>query len=89
MYAYLHPACGRPAWLMIDKPTPGISFLSAKTLRLDYNAKDMTQGCTCESCGQDMFGAAGDINNVVNYIKWLIENPVIRAADRNSKIKLL
>jgi len=74
MYAYLHPACGRPAWLTIDKPQVGISFLSAKPMRLDYTTKDMTKGCTCESCGQNMFGAAGDIGNVVNYILWSIEN---------------
>lgn len=74
MYAYLHPACGRPAWLTIDKPQVGINFLSAKPMRLDYTTKDMTQGCTCESCGKDMFGAAGDIGNVVNYIQWKIEN---------------
>jgi len=74
MYAYLHPACGRPAWLTIDKPQVGVNFLSSPPLRLDYTPKGMTQGCKCESCGKSMFGQAGNIANVVNYIQWKIDN---------------
>lgn len=74
MYAYLHPACNAPAWLTIDKPQVGVDFLSAKPLKLDHSPKDMTQGCTCESCGENMFGQAGNIENVVNYIQWKANN---------------
>lgn len=72
MYAYLHPTCGAPAWLTIDKPQVGVNFLSAKPLRLDYTPKDMTQGCTCEFCGENMFGQAANVDYVVNYIEWKI-----------------
>lgn len=74
MYAYIHPTCRHPAFLMVDKPEPGKRFLTAKLLDLSLNAKPLTLGCTCASCGGGMFGEAGDIANVVNYIEWKINN---------------
>lgn len=74
MYAYIDPACGRPAFLLADKPEPGKHFLSAKAYSLDNSPIPSGGPCVCESCGDTMFGTAASVENVVNYIAWKSEN---------------
>lgn len=70
MYAYIDPACGNPAFLLADKPQPGKHFLSAKAYTLDSSPIEPGTRCTCESCGEMMFGTAASVENVVNYLEW-------------------
>lgn len=74
MYAYIHPACRQPAYLMADKPEPAIAFLGVRLYDLNNAPLPPGSGHTCCSCGGDMFGQAADIGNVVNHILWKQEN---------------
>lgn len=74
MYAYIHPTCRKPAYLMADKPEPGRNFLGIQLYDLNSQPLRPGLGHTCLSCGGDMFGQAADIGNVVNYIQWKQEH---------------
>jgi len=74
MYAYLHRACGAPAFLMTDKPVPGQRFLSSPLFDLSYEQLPPGSGHTCQSCGESMFGLGGNAENVVNFIVWKQQN---------------
>ena len=73
MYAYIHPICRKPAYLMADKPVPGKQFLAAQLYGLNHQHLPPGSGNTCQSCGDSMFGHAGSVDNVVNYIQWKAE----------------
>ena len=77
MYAYIDPSCGRPAFLLADKPVPGVRFLSSQSFHLDLSPIEPMSICQCDSCGETMFGTAASIENVVNYLQWKQENSTL------------
>jgi len=57
MYAYIHPDCGKPAFLLTEIPGPRAPHTSKGILHLDRTPMEYGADMVCESCGAPMWAA--------------------------------
>jgi len=57
MYAYIHPDCGKPAFLLEAMPEPCSPKTSAYIRHLDGSPMEYAGEVKCESCGAQMWTA--------------------------------
>jgi hypothetical protein len=56
MFAYIHSACGKPAFLMVDKPKPLALAQSMNARHLDGRCIKPGSAPICDSCGGIVWG---------------------------------
>lgn len=59
MYAYIHPECGKPAFLLTKRPEPGTVFSSKTAAHLNGSPMEYGSKVWCESCDKPVFQIGG------------------------------